>query len=126
MAVGSGTSAGSNPRAFVGDLDLETVDVETVRDVDLFGTVELVAVLDGVDEGLLERQLDAEDVVGVSGRGLQKLLDRVLDATRLGRVADDHDVGGVERRSVQGWVHRGLFDDDDPRLAARDDGGEHA
>ena len=71
---------GVEPRPLVGDADVEPFGGDAVDDDDPLVGVHLVAVLDGVDQGLFEGQLDREDVVlGVRG-GLQRLLDQVLDA----------------------------------------------
>ena len=47
--------------AFIDDLDLEPIRVDAVRNADRLGPVQLVAVFDGVDQGLFEREADAED-----------------------------------------------------------------
>src|SRR5262249_10225279 len=82
------------PAPFVFDADLEPLRGDGVTDADLFRRVELVAVLDRVDEGLFEGQLDVEHVpLAVPGR-LQRIPYFVLDATDLGQVARDGAVDG--------------------------------
>ena len=87
---------GVEARPLVGDADVEPLGSDRVRDEDALVRVHLVAVLDGVDEGLFEGELDGEDVVlGVAG-GLERLLDlRPGRAGASAEVARDGDFDGM-------------------------------
>jgi len=61
-------------------------------------------VLDGVDQGLFERQANAEDVLLAELMGLERLLDLLLDASGLTGVAGARGLG----RTFQAGVGRGL------------------
>ena len=78
--------------ALVGDLDGEAVGLHLVGDLDRLVAVVLVAVLDRVDEGLFEGELDGEDFAVVEEERLEGALDVVLDTTRLRRIAGDDQV----------------------------------
>ena len=54
---------------FVTDKDIEAFRLNVVGDVDFLGVIELVAVLDGVNEGLFQSQLDAENLAFAVGVG---------------------------------------------------------
>ena len=91
-AVGIGHVAGVETRAFIGDLHFKAIGEKSVGDADFLGGVHLVAMFDGVDQGFLQGQLDAEDVVVVDVTSEEKLFDVVLNPARLGRIAGDGDI----------------------------------
>ena len=51
------------PGALVLDADFELLGVDSIVDADEFGAVELVAVLDGVDEGFMDGHMNGEEIV---------------------------------------------------------------
>ena len=55
---------------------------------------------DGVDQGFLQGQLDAEYVVLVDAASLEKLFDLVLNPAALGDIAGDGDLGGNRRTDI--------------------------
>src|SRR5262245_55068337 len=59
---------------------------------DLLGTVHLVAMLDGIDESFFQGQLDAEQVPFGKLVGLESLLDFLLHASSLCRIAGDFNL----------------------------------
>src|SRR5205823_3608526 len=54
--------------------------------------VELVAVLDGVDEGFFDGELDGKDVVLAKLGGLESFLNPVLKQARFRQIAGDGDI----------------------------------
>ncbi len=64
--------------------------------MDLLGTVHLVAVFDGVDEGFFKGELDAEDLAFLEVAGLEGAFDVILNAACLGGVAGDHNLVGTD------------------------------
>jgi hypothetical protein len=72
--------------AFILDGDLGLFGADGGLDLDGLGAVELVAVLDGVDQGLFEGELDAEEGVGEVGVLLDLVENAFLDRPALGKV----------------------------------------
>jgi hypothetical protein len=62
-------------------------------------------VFDGVDECLLNRELDTEYVVLVNAAGLQMLLDGILNPARFGGIAGDGDFRGKSRTDIARELH---------------------
>src|SRR3954447_225220 len=89
-----GHVAGVEAGALVRDADLEAVVADAAADVDLLAAVELVAVLDGVDDGFFQGEADAEDLAVLVVEQSQLALDLVLDAGNLLRVARDRNLEG--------------------------------
>ncbi len=75
-------------------------------DVDFLGRVQLVAVLDGVDEGFLERQPDGKNILVLELMVLQLRLDVILDALHLGGITGD---GQVEGSFLVPGTHDGIL-----------------
>ena len=61
-AGGVGQRGGIEARPLVANLDPHAVRLQAARHMDLLAAIEAVAVLDGVHQRLLHRQMDAEDV----------------------------------------------------------------
>ena len=62
VAGGVRQSRGIEPSPFVGDLDANPVAAQQANDVDVLLRVEAVAVMHGIDQGFLRRQVNGKDV----------------------------------------------------------------
>ena len=72
LIVGAvGNRVGIEALAFIGDADPESIGPHFTGDLDPLAEVELVAMLNGIDDGFFERQVDAEDVLAGPALGLQ-------------------------------------------------------
>jgi hypothetical protein len=63
-------------------------------DTHFLRAVHLVAMLDGVDQGFFERQLDAEDVPFVDVAGLEEVFDLFLNSASFGAIARNGAIQG--------------------------------
>ena len=103
---GVGHVAGVEAVALVGDVDLEVLGANHGDDGHLFIAVHLVAVLDGIDQGLFQGQADAEDFFFAGVVRPQESLDVLLHAAGLRRVAGDDE---VQRGAVACVVHAAVL-----------------
>src|SRR5205807_5836385 len=102
---GVGYVGGIETGALVLDLDVKAILLNLVDDANLLGAIKLVAVFDGVDEGFLEGELDAEDFFFGEEGGLQLTFDFFLKFTRFGGIAGDFDGDGVMGAWLAHKVH---------------------
>ena len=78
--------------AFVGDFDIHAIFGKAAFDVDRFGKVHFVAMLDRVDQRLFQGKVDAEDVVLAPAGLLEVFEDLIAQNATRSRLARDRPV----------------------------------
>src|SRR6185295_7233985 len=84
-----GHAATDKTRALILDENLHALIGDGGVDANRFALIKPIAMLDGVDGGLFQCELDAEDRVSVIAMPLDGLNDLLLGRPRLGEVGDE-------------------------------------
>src|SRR5262249_23538077 len=97
---GIGHLAGIEASALISDVNVKALRADPVSNLDAFLAIEVVAVLNGVNESLFERQADAEDLVFRVAMRFQLAFNFFLHAPRFGRIAVDDNVRRISLADV--------------------------
>jgi hypothetical protein len=103
---GVGNVGGIEAGPLVGDGDFEAIIVEVIADANGAGAIHLVAMLDGVYQGLFESEFDAKNVAIGGMPSPQELFDAILDDAGFGRVTGYDNVREDRFAIVRIGIHR--------------------